>query len=101
MFLRTAIACRSISAIARAPSSAAKRCRLARAMLSGESSADFLPAIVSNSTTSKARSIFEIERAPLPFQYIREMALPVQASDRLSALDLPRILSALISKLTF
>jgi hypothetical protein len=46
-----------ISAIARALSSAAKRCRLARAMLSGESSADFLPAIVSNSTTSKARSI--------------------------------------------
>jgi hypothetical protein len=30
---------------------------LARAMLSGEGSADFLPGILSNSTTNKARSI--------------------------------------------
>jgi hypothetical protein len=43
----------------------------------------------------------KIERAPLPFQYIREMAPTAQASDRFSALTLPRILSALISKLTF
>jgi hypothetical protein len=38
-------------------SSAAKRCRLARAMLSGEGAADFLPAIVSNSAINKTRSI--------------------------------------------
>ena len=100
MFLRTAVACRSISAIARAPSSAAKRCRLARATLSGESCDDFLPAMRPIPQQVKPAQS-EIERAPLPFQYIREMALTVQASDRFSALDLPRILSALISKLTF
>src|SRR3569833_2047803 len=42
-----------------------------------------------------------IERAARPFQYIREMALLAQASARFSALTLPRILSALISKVTF
>ena len=46
MFLRTATARCSTSAMARAPSSMARRCLLARAMLSGEGSADFLPAIV-------------------------------------------------------
>jgi hypothetical protein len=45
MFLRISMACRPRSAIARAPSSAANRCRLARAMLSGEGSADLLPLI--------------------------------------------------------
>jgi hypothetical protein len=42
MFLRTARACRSTSAIACSPSSAAIRCRLALAMLSGEGVLDFL-----------------------------------------------------------
>ena len=100
MFLRTATALCSRSAIARAPSSAARRCRLARAMLSGEGSFDFLPAIISN-PTNKSPLNRKIERAALPFQYIREMAPMAQASDRFSALALPRILSALISKLTF
>jgi hypothetical protein len=38
-----------------------------------------------------------IERAALPFQYIRETALRDQASERFSALTLPRILSVLSS----
>jgi hypothetical protein len=38
-----------------------------------------------------------IERAAQPFQYIREMAQTGQASDRFSALTLPRILSVLTS----
>jgi hypothetical protein len=53
MFLRTAMPCRSTSAIARAPSSAAKRCRSARAMLSGEGSADLLPLIISSEIRQK------------------------------------------------
>jgi hypothetical protein len=48
MFLRTATAFRSTSAIARAPSSRSRRRLLARAILSGEGSLDFLPAIFSS-----------------------------------------------------
>ncbi len=43
----------------------------------------------------------QIERATRPLQYIREMAQTGQASDRFSALTLPRILSVLSSKETF
>jgi hypothetical protein len=97
MFLRTAMAFCSTSTIARAPSSAAKRCRLARAMRSGEGSVDFLPSIFSQFCNKQSPLNPGIERALPPFQYIREMALTVQASDRFSALTLPRILSVLIS----
>lgn len=47
MFFRIAIASFSMSAIARTPSSRASRCRLARAMLTGEGWADLLLAISS------------------------------------------------------
>jgi len=46
MFFRTSMACLSTSANARAPSSAANRLRLKRAMLSGDGSADFLALII-------------------------------------------------------
>ena len=39
--------------------------------------------------------------ALLPLQYVREMARTAQASDRFSALALPRFLSTLISNETF
>ena len=44
-FFRTSMACRSASANARAPSSAANRLRFERAMPSGDGSADFLAII--------------------------------------------------------
>src|ERR1700756_1918772 len=98
MFLRVAMACRSISAIACAPSSIARRCRSARAILAGEGSADFLSAMFSSQSALKQSPLnLGIERAARPFQYIRETARVGQTSDRFSALTLPRILSALIS----
>jgi len=45
MFFRMSMACLSTSTNARAPSSAANRRRLTRAMLSGDGSADFLALI--------------------------------------------------------
>jgi hypothetical protein len=102
MFLRTAAALFSTSAIARTPSSRASRCRLARAMLTGDGSADFMLAISSSLNSEPSKPAQSCDRAGTsPFQYIRETALTAQASDRFSALVLPRILSALISKLTF
>src|SRR6516165_5482233 len=55
----------------------------------------------SQSETKQSPLNLEIERAAPPFQYIREMALRAQTSDRFSALTLPRILSALTSNETF
>jgi hypothetical protein len=46
MFFRTSIACRSTSAIARAPSSADKRWRLDRSIAAGDGTADFLALIL-------------------------------------------------------
>ncbi|WP_172626610.1 hypothetical protein [Bradyrhizobium ivorense] len=63
MFLRISMACLAASAIARAPSSAANRLRLARARLSGDDSAGFLTLILTRFPTRKTRSIREIERA--------------------------------------
>jgi hypothetical protein len=100
MFLRTAMACCSISVIARAPSSVKIRCRSARAMLTGEGSADFLAAI--------CPSRFAIDEGPLNPRgssgqhrhFCTSVKWP-QASDRFSALAFPRILSVLMSKVTF
>src|SRR6516164_3776445 len=55
----------------------------------------------SQSETKQSPLNLEIERAAPPFQYIREMALRAQTSDRFSALTLPRILSAWTSNETF
>ncbi len=102
MFLRMATALCSTSAIARTPSSWARRCLLARATFTGDDSANFLLTIFPdpNSRTSEPAQSWDRASIP-PFQYIREMALTAQASDRFSALVLPRILSVLSSKLTF
>jgi hypothetical protein len=102
MFLRTAIALFSTSTIARTPSSRASRCRLARATLTGDGSADFMLVISSGLHSEPSKPAQSCDRAGTsPFQYIRETALTAQASDKFSALVLPRIVSVLISKLTF
>lgn len=102
MFFRIAIVPFSMSAIARTPSSRACRCRLARAMLTGDGSVNFLLTIFSDPNLEPSKPARSCDRAGTsPFQYIRETALTAQASDKFSALDLPRMVSALISKLTF
>ncbi|MBP2431802.1 hypothetical protein ABIF38_002559 [Bradyrhizobium japonicum] len=53
MFLRTSMACLPTSTIARAPSSAANRFRLARAMLSGDNSAGFLTLMFTTAQQAK------------------------------------------------
>jgi hypothetical protein len=74
---------------------------LARAMLSGEGSADLLP-LISHPNSLRAKP------APSPGSSGRYSHFSTavkwrkaQASDRFSALTLPRILSVLSSKLTF
>jgi hypothetical protein len=77
MFFRVSADCRSTSAIARAPSSCAKRWRLARATLSGEGPSDFLSLMPHPDLQHESPLNPGIERAALPFQYIREMASQV------------------------
>jgi len=102
IFLRSAVALCSTSAIARTPSSWARRCRLARATLTADGSADFLLTIFAGPNSRVSKPAQSWDRAgTTTFQYIREMASTAQASDRFSALVLPRILSVLSSKLTF
>jgi len=102
MFLRTAAALCSTSIIARTPSSWASLRRLVRAALAGDGSADFLLTIFPYPDSQASKPAQSSDRAGArPFQYIREMASAAQASDRFSALVLPRILSVLSSKLTF
>jgi hypothetical protein len=73
MFLRIEAAVCSTSAIARAPSSWAKRCRLARATVVGDGSADFLLTIFPDPNSQLNRPAQSWDRAGLPpFQYIRE-----------------------------
>lgn len=86
-----------------APSAAAIRLRSERAILSGDGSASFLTLIAQLAWLHNEQSPLNprIERAEGPFQYIRETAPQYQASERFSALTLPRILSVLSSKLTF
>ena len=97
MFLRTSMACLPIFSIARAPSSAANRFRLARAMLSGDDSAGFLTLILTHFPTGKTRSILRSSGQHGRFSTSVKRHDETHASERLSALTLPRILSVLTS----